>query len=109
MNDEPARWDRVKELFQAALEQPPEKRLPFLREACGRIGIDDQKVKEAIQTRSVWARIERHTKEAHDIGITSVPATYLDGRKMDAWALAKFWDYVFSFDPKPTSAPATRP
>jgi eukaryotic-like serine/threonine-protein kinase len=35
MNDEPAPWDRVKKLFQAALEQPPEKRVPFLREACG--------------------------------------------------------------------------
>jgi hypothetical protein len=46
MNDEPAQWDRVKELFQAALEQPPDKRVPFLREACG----DDREVLREVES-----------------------------------------------------------
>ena len=29
------RWPRVKEIFQSALDQPPEKRSAFVREACG--------------------------------------------------------------------------
>lgn len=34
MTDELRRWERVKQLFQAALNQPPEKRAGFLREHC---------------------------------------------------------------------------
>jgi hypothetical protein len=30
-----ADWDRVKQVFQAALDTPPEKRAAFVREACG--------------------------------------------------------------------------
>lgn len=31
---DPERWERVKDLFQEALEKPPEERLPHLREVC---------------------------------------------------------------------------
>ena len=34
MNDNRARWERVKRLFQSALERAPEDRERFLREAC---------------------------------------------------------------------------
>ena len=34
MNDDPARWPRVKEIFHSALVRPPHERADFLREAC---------------------------------------------------------------------------
>ena len=34
----PGRWERIKELFDAALELPPEKRPEFLAGACGEDG-----------------------------------------------------------------------
>src|SRR5262245_51019766 len=35
MNDKQSQWDRVKDVFHAALEQPPAERLAFVRTACG--------------------------------------------------------------------------
>lgn len=35
MTDEAGRWDRVKQVFQDALDRTPDERSAFLREACG--------------------------------------------------------------------------
>ena len=46
MIDETPPWDRVKELFQAALDRPPAERARFLREACG----DDRTVLREVES-----------------------------------------------------------
>ncbi len=33
----PQRWERIKELFEAALERSPEERSAFVAEACGEV------------------------------------------------------------------------
>src|ERR1700730_3456098 len=35
MTDEAGRWERVKQVFQDALDRTPDERLAFLREDCG--------------------------------------------------------------------------
>jgi serine/threonine protein kinase len=35
MSEQAARWDRVKQVFQSALDRPPEERTRFLDEICG--------------------------------------------------------------------------
>jgi Tol biopolymer transport system component len=44
----PGRWERIKELFDAALELPPEKRPEFLAGACGEDGSVRQEVERVL-------------------------------------------------------------
>ncbi len=104
-------WKMHDELFshQASFARKP---WDFLKEACGRIGIDDEQVRKNIATRSAWSRVNVHTAEAHAIGVNSTPAVYLDGRRLNAWALDKFWTSLFAQDVQSgrvAARPATQP
>lgn len=46
MTDAPGRWDRVKQVFQSALERSPETRPSFLTEACG----DDRSLRGEVES-----------------------------------------------------------
>ena len=46
MNDDVRRWNRVKQVFQDALERPVDERGPFVRAACG----DDRELKGEVES-----------------------------------------------------------
>ncbi|MEP0842114.1 MAG: DsbA family protein, partial [Phycisphaerae bacterium] len=98
--------------------------LNFVKEACGRIGIENDALWKKIHTLGIDQRIREHTEQARVLGIQSTPAIYFDGRKVAGWVNSKFWDFLMYLDksgnlpvippsmappPSTTPAPATTP
>jgi protein-disulfide isomerase len=90
---EDAFWKMYEELFahQADFAKAPKE---FVKQACERIGIDNDELWKKINTTSVWSRIAAQVKQAGPLGLDATPAIYYDGRKVAGWANSKFWDFI---------------
>ncbi|MEE8104101.1 MAG: thioredoxin domain-containing protein [Planctomycetota bacterium] len=56
----------------------------FLARLGERIGMDKKAWNEEIASAEVDSLVTRDVEEGHDLGLTSVPSAYIDGRRIDA-------------------------
>ena len=72
----PERWQRIEEVFQSAIDQPPERRLAFVAETCG----DDVELRSLIENL-----LSRDWEESPVIAhiIDEATSELLDGESVD--------------------------
>ena len=58
----------------------------------GALGLDADAVAERSKSPGIAARIEQDIEQAHTLGISSTPALYLNGRRLNYWDKPEFWD-----------------
>jgi len=75
-----------------------------------KLGIDRDTYLKRIQTTSAWDHIKANIAQGQQLGVSSTPTVYVDGRLLKGWGDRHLWEYMFSDETlAATTQPTTRP
>jgi len=98
-------WKMYDELFENQARRPT---LSYA-ELAKRIGLDAARLERDMNSAAVRERIQQDISFAQQAEVSEVPAVFLNGRIIRAWARDELWQYFLRFAPEPKPATASAP
>jgi len=66
----------------------------YVRQACEKLGIDNDRLWKQIKTYAIWDRIRSNAGQGSALDVKATPTLFFDGRRMTGWGDRHTWRFL---------------